>query len=179
MSKPTVLILPGFGNSGPQHWQSQWQAAEPAFHRLAQRDWEHPVCLEWQAVLEQAVTDAGSEVVLVAHSLGCLLVAHWAVHSKQQIRGALLVAVPDPAGPEFPAQASGFAPVPMQPLPFPSIVVASSDDPYGSIDHVRACANAWGSRRVEIGAAGHINAASGLGDWQQGFDLLRNLTHGN
>ena len=175
MNTPPVLILPGYGDSGPQHWQSLWQSAEPSFRRVQQRDWEHPVCAEWCAALEQAVAHSGPETLLVAHSLGCLLVAHWAAASTQRIRGALLVAVPDPAGPAFPQEASGFAPLPRQRLRFPSIVVASSDDPYGSPGHSAACAVAWGSRLVEIGAAGHINAGSGLADWPAGRELLRDL----
>ena len=115
-------------------------------------------------------------MVLVAHSLGCLLVAHWAAASANgHIHGALLVAVPDPEGPSFPKEASGFSPLPVRPLGFPSVVVASADDPYGSAEHAARCAAAWGSRLVEVGAAGHINSASGLGAWSDGFALLRQL----
>ncbi|WP_443192455.1 RBBP9/YdeN family alpha/beta hydrolase [Pseudomonas indica] len=171
-----VLILPGYGNSGPGHWQSLWQAAGPAFQRVEQRDWEHPVCAEWVAALEKAVAEAGDDCVLVAHSLACLLVAHWAAQTRQSVRAALLVALPDPSGPAFPSDASGFAPVPLMPLPFPSLVVASRDDPYGSLDFSRSCAGAWGSRWVDIGPAGHINGDSGLGDWPEGKRLLESLT---
>jgi predicted alpha/beta hydrolase family esterase len=171
----SVLILPGIGDSGPQHWQSHWQAANPSFQRVVQRDWDHPVCFEWVARLEQAVRRAGPETVLAAHSLGCLLVAQWAKSTALRIRGALLVAVPDPAGPSFPQEAVGFGPVSLQPFPFQSIVVASSDDPYGSTEHAGRCASAWGSRFITIESAGHINAASGLGEWSAGFALLQTL----
>lgn len=168
-----ILLLPGIGDSGPAHWQSLWQAAHPAMRRVVQRDWDHPQCDDWCRTLDAAVDDtlrrAGMPPLLVAHSLGCLLVAHWAARSRQPVRAAMLVAVPDPAGPAFPSQATGFAPLPMQRLSFPSLIVASSDDPYGSLDHARRCAQAWGSRLVEAGAAGHINASSGLGDWPQGL----------
>ena len=170
-----ILLLPGCGNSGPAHWQSRWEAENPSFRRVAQDDWMHPVRVVWQARLEDAVAQTGAGAVLVAHSLGCLLAAHWATNTRLRIKAALLVAVPDPAGPEFPSTATGFAHPPMQPLPFRSVVAASQDDPYGSVDHARACADAWGSEWVDIGPAGHINARSGLGRWQKGFALLRRL----
>ncbi|HRE18436.1 MAG TPA: alpha/beta hydrolase [Rhodocyclaceae bacterium] len=172
MPRP-VLVFPGYGNSGPSHWQSLWEAAYPNFHRVAQRDWEHPVCAEWVSTLETAVRDAGPEAIIVAHSLACLAVAHWATGHHTPIRAALLVAPPDPKGREFPAQAIGFGPVPTPRFAFPSTVVASSDDPYGSTAHAAALASAWGSRFVDIGPHGHINADSKLGDWPQGFALLQ------
>lgn len=172
-----VLVLPGIGDSGPQHWQSRWEARNPAFRRVLQRDWDHPVCAEWSATLEQAAAASGADIVLVAHSLGSLLAAHWAIGTKQRIKAALLVAVPDPAGPAFPAEAEGFT-VTRQRLPFPSIVVASRNDPYADLAWSRACAAAWGSELVDIGDAGHINAASGLGEWPQGQALLQRLIAG-
>lgn len=171
----SVLTFPGIGNSGPQHWQSLWEQANPSFVRIAQRDWDNPVCEEWASVLEGTVQGLVSSVVVVAHSLACLVVAHWAAKAHSPIKAALLVAVPNPDGPDFPAEAVGFSPLPMQPFPFPSIVVASTNDPYGSLAHAQACASAWGSRLVNIGAAGHINADSNLGQWSQGFELLKQL----
>lgn len=170
-----ILVLPGIGNSGPGHWQTLWEQASGAMQRVQARDWSRPACAEWVAALETAVERSGPRTVLVAHSLACLQVAHWALHTTRAIHAALLVAVPDPTGPSFPAQASGFAPMALRRLAFASIVVASSDDPYGSVEHARRCADAWGSRLVEIGAAGHINAGSGLGDWPQGRALLDEL----
>jgi predicted alpha/beta hydrolase family esterase len=171
-----VLLIPGIGNSGPDHWQSRWQAAAPNYRRVMQNDWDHPRCQEWVAALEQAVAQTGADSVLVAHSLGCLLVAHWMQGTRLRVAGALLVAVPDPDGSQFPKEAIGFAPVPRAPLSCPSIVVASQDDPYASAGFARACAASWGSRLVDIGKAGHINTASGLGDWAAGHDLLEQLT---
>jgi predicted alpha/beta hydrolase family esterase len=178
-----VLIFPGFGNSGPEHWQSLWESTNPDFVRVPQRDFDHPVCEEWASVLEDSVRRLGPSVVVVAHSLGCLAVAHWALNHKaasgktahSPIKGALLVALPDPNGPNFPAQALGFSPLPQGPFSFPSTVVASSNDPYGSQAFVQTHASAWGSRVVNLGAAGHINAASGLGTWMEGFSLLQQL----
>jgi uncharacterized protein len=170
-----VLILPGIGNSGPEHWQTRWESANTAFRRVAQRDWENPVRAEWEAELERAAALSGPDTVLVAHSLACLLVAHWSARTRQRIKAALLVAVPDPDGPAFPVEAIGFSNVPLHPLPFRSIVVASTNDPYGSVTHSQECAAAWGSQLVTIGAAGHINASSGLDSWQEGHRLLRKL----
>ena len=170
-----MLIVPGIGDSGAAHWQSLWQAANLGFRRVAQRDWEHPVCDEWVTTLEKTLKGIPGPVVLVAHSLGCLLVAHWAASTTFTVQGALLVAVPDPLGAHFPVEARGFAPLPRTPLPFPSLLVASSDDSFGSMPHAQACAAAWGSRLVNIGAAGHINAASGLGHWPAGQALLQTL----
>jgi hypothetical protein len=175
MSSVPVLILPGRGNSDPQHWQSRWEAAQPNFRRVIQDDWERPVCAAWRQRLEAAVAASDAGTVLVAHSLGCLAAAHWAAGSRGRVKAALLVGVPDPLRPTFPPELVGFAPVPMRPLPFASIVVASTDDPYGSWEHSRACASAWGSQLVTIGAAGHINTASGFGEWKEGLGLLESL----
>jgi len=171
----TVLILPGIGNSGPQHWQSLWEYAHPEFARVQQRDWDNPVCAEWAAAIEEAVKRAGPDVALVAHSLACLALAHWAATAHSPVRGALLVAVPDPRGPNFPKEAIGFSETPALPFSFRSIVVVSADDPYGSKEHAEGLAKAWGSRVVHIGNRGHINASSGLGGWAQGYELLEQV----
>lgn len=171
----TVLILPGIGNSGPEHWQTYWEKSNPAFQRIEQRDWDHPVCREWQAALEHSVARLGANVVLVAHSLGSALVAHWAAATKLKIKGALLVAPPDPEGPDFPKEITGFAPLPLKTFAFPSILVASTNDPYATFEFAKSCASAWGSRFIDAGPIGHINANSGLGEWHEGFALFRQL----
>lgn len=176
MVNATALILPGYLNSGPIHWQSLWERSNPSFVRMAQRDWDNPVCEEWVEGLENAVARFGPGIVLVAHSLACLLVAHWAARTTLKAKGALLVAPPNPDGPNFPKKAVGFSPLPNKPLTFPSVVVASSNDPYASLEFARRCASAWGSRFVNAGALGHINADSGLGEWPEGFSLLQQLT---
>lgn len=170
-----ILIIPGLGNSGPRHWQTLWEAANPNMRRVVQRDWDTPLCAEWIESLEEAVEASGPATVLVAHSLGTLLVAHWAAKTRLRIAAALLVAVPDPARPDFPAGVSGFAPVPLRNLPFRSTVVASTNDPYGGVGHAASCAVAWGSHFVDIGPKGHINADSGLGEWNEGYVLLEEL----
>ncbi|MCP5306257.1 MAG: alpha/beta hydrolase [Chromatiaceae bacterium] len=171
-----ALILPGILNSGPDHWQTHWERQHPSFVRIRHRDWVRPVCDEWVEALESTLSmSAGSDVVLVAHSLGCDLVPHWAERTGKRIKGALLVAPPDPDNPNFPADAVGFAPLPLKQLPFPSIVVASENDPYGTLEFASRMASAWGSHFVNVGPLGHINADSGLGEWRDGLVLYRRL----
>lgn len=175
MSQTNVLILPGYQNSLAGHWQTCWEAILPNAHRVQQRDWDAPDCDEWVAALESAVKAAGENTVLVAHSMGCLLTAHWAAQTHLKIKGALLVAVPDPSGEQFPSTANGFSQTPMSALPFCSIVVASSNDPYSGEAFAKTCAQAWGSEFHSIGERGHINGDSGLGEWAQGLAWLDSL----
>jgi predicted alpha/beta hydrolase family esterase len=176
-SDPFILLQPGIGDSGPAHWQSLWEASLPNCVRVPQRDWDHPNCGEWVQAIAGAVEAAGRGCVLVAHSLGCLAVVHWLAGEAEQsrVRALLLVAPPDPDGIEFPRVATGFAPLPMRSLSLPAVVVASENDPYASIEFAERVAAAWQARLVNIGAAGHINAASGLADWPRGQTLLREL----
>ncbi len=167
-----ALIVPGIGNSGPGHWQTLWEERHAGWQRVQQRDWDRPVCAEWLLGLDAAMARLSAPPVLIAHSMGCLLVAHWAKRSSLPVRAAFLVAVPDPAGPMFPPAAQGFQPVPSEKLRFPSLVVTSSNDPFGSVAYARGCAADWGSDFVEVGAVGHINADSGLGDWPAGLALF-------
>lgn len=168
-----VIVLPGIGDSGQQHWQSLWQRRRPGWQRVNLGDWDSPVCDDWVRALEVAVQACPSPPMLVAHSLACLLVAHWALRSALVPKGAFLVAVPDPQSASFPAKARGFAPVPMTPLAFRSLVVASANDSFGSVTYAKQCARAWGSTFVDIGPAGHINADSGHGEWSAGYALLQ------
>ncbi|MEQ1793816.1 MAG: alpha/beta hydrolase [Nitrospira sp.] len=170
-----VLVLPGFGNSGPGHWQTLWEARYPHWRRVELGQWDAPDCQDWVRTLDVAVQRCEAPPLLVAHSLACLLVAHWAGQSRAPIKGAFLVAIPEPASPSFPAAAKGFVPVPTTQLTFPALVVASVNDSFGSIGYARACATAWGSRCVDVGEAGHINADSGLGDWSEGYALFETL----
>jgi uncharacterized protein len=167
----SVILIPGIGDSGPAHWQSLWQADDPAMVRIAPQSWDAPDLADWIKALQSAVDAAATTPVLIAHSLGCLLVAHWSQHSQSPVRAALLVAVPDPDGPAFPPQAAGFGHLPMTLLRFPSLMVASTNDPYARLTHAEACAKAWGSQLHVAGALGHINGQSGIGDWPQGKAL--------
>ncbi|HEX2660556.1 MAG TPA: alpha/beta hydrolase [Polyangia bacterium] len=174
---PTFLILPGINDSGPEHWQTRWERMLPVARRVKQAEWDRPACADWVATLGRTVTDTAGDVVLIAHSLGCLLVAH-AVTARAltpAVRGALLVAPPDPDAPSFPDCATGFRPLPLQRLPFPSVLIASQNDAYSSISFSTRIADAWGSRFIDAGRAGHLNAASGLGDWPAGRAYLNEL----
>jgi predicted alpha/beta hydrolase family esterase len=170
-----VLILPGLDDSGPRHWQTRWEKANPAYRRVVQMDWELPLCGEWVITLDAAVAAAGPDTVLVAHSIACLTVVKWAATTPRLLRGALLVAPPDPGGPEFPMEAAGFRHLPRSKLPFASILVASSDDLFATMAFSKRCAKHWGSEFVDIGKAGHVNAESRLGDWPEGLALLQSL----
>jgi predicted alpha/beta hydrolase family esterase len=173
-----VLIVPGWGDSGPEHWQSLWESANPDFRRVAQRDWLYPIRSEWVDTLGAAIREAAAPVVLVAHSLGCIAVAHCVrdiTLAEGSICGALLVAPPDVERPDYPPVSEGFAPIPRERLPFPSIVVASRNDPFSELARTEALAAAWGSRFVDIGERGHVNGDAGLGPWPVGERLLGEL----
>ncbi len=170
-----LLILPGIGNSDSVHWQSLWQNSNADFSRIEQDDWDYPECSKWVKRLEESLSDYGENTILVAHSLSCLLISHWAANTQLKIRGALLVAPPDPAAPIFPSEALSFANTPLKQLNFQSVLVASADDPYASISYSKNCAVSWGSEFFNIGNAGHINSSSGYGAWPQGELFLRSL----
>jgi predicted alpha/beta hydrolase family esterase len=175
LTPSTVLIVPGWRDSGPGHWQSLWAERLPNVRRVVQDDWITPRRAAWVDSLERAVLSAPGPVVLVAHSLGCIAVTHMGPDAAARVCGALLVA---PADPERRAVLSDFAPVPHSPLPYRNIVVASSNDPYCPIRLAGAYARAWGSEFVRLQNAGHINVESGHGDWALGLALLRSLTEG-
>jgi predicted alpha/beta hydrolase family esterase len=172
-----ILLVPGLWNSGPEHWQSHWERERTDCRRVLQRDWQTPRCSDWVAALEAAVAGSSLPMVLAAHSLGCALIAHWAGRSRNlaKVCGALLVAPGDVEAASYPVGTKGFTPMPLQKLPFASIVVMSSDDQYISPDRARRFARAWGSRLVEVGPKGHVNSASGLGAWPEGFALVEEL----
>ncbi len=175
-STPSVLLLPGWLNSGPAHWQSRWEALQ-GHRRVEQADWEWPRRGDWMARLDEALLESPQLVLLAAHSLGCQLVASWAAHSRHtdRVAGALLVAPPDTERDDTPPNLFNWRPIVRQRLPFASLAVVSSDDPFCSLDRARAMAADWGSELVDIGARGHINGDSGLGDWPEGLALLQRV----
>lgn len=177
MQPSRILLLPGWQNSGPDHWQSHWEGRY-GYQRVEQHDWLRPLRGDWTARLEDAVLDAGGPVVLVAHSLGCVLAAWWAAHSRStcHVRAALLVAPADVEQPGLRARLPGWAPLARRPLPFGAAVLASRNDPYCSAARAQALAHSWGARFVDCGARGHLNGDSALGDWPEGHALLANLT---
>ena len=177
MNPCAVLILPGWQNSGPLHWQSRWEAAH-GFQRVEQHDWQRPLRGDWTARLEEVLLGLEEPAVLVAHSLGCLLVAAWAAHSRNThlVKGALLVAPGDVEREALRPVLASWSPVPLQRLPFASALVGSRNDPYCAFDKAQSLADSWGSRFIDLGERGHINAESGLGDWPDGHALLQSLS---
>jgi uncharacterized protein len=174
----SVLLVPGLYNSGPDHWQSIWQANHPEYHRVQQENWETPRCSDWVRTLHRAICSIGNPVVLAAHSLGCPTIAHYAAghaDAEGRVIGAFLVAPTDVEASTFPSGSSGFVPTPLQKLPFRSLVIASSNDPYVSLERAGYFARAWGSRLIPIGNAGHINSVSGHGPWPEGEAWLEKL----
>jgi uncharacterized protein len=168
-----VLLLPGWQNSGPDHWQSLWEARH-GYRRVDQHDWMTPKRGDWMARLEEVVLGCDEPAVLVAHSLGCQLTVAWAAHSKNthRVKGALLVAPPDTERDDLRSVLPSWAPISLKPLPVPSVRVASRDDPYCRFERSQCFAAAWGSRLMDLGNAGHINAETGLGDWSEGHGFL-------
>ena len=171
-SQPTVIIVPGWRNSGPGHWQSLWAARLPKVLRVEQDDWISPIKRAWVQQLSSTIEQVEGEVVIAAHSLGCIATTHLPDAVKARVRAALLVA---PADPERRGVLADFAPVPYQRLPFPSIVVGSNTDPYCPVRLAGAYARAWGSEFVRLNDAGHINVESGHGEWPLGLALLQAL----
>lgn len=171
-----VLLLPGWQDSGPGHWQSLWEA-HFGDRRVVQDDWLWPRRGDWMARLDEVLLDSEGPVLLAAHSLGCQLVANWALHSRltARVAGALLVAPPDTERADLPPQLHGWRPMPRARLPFAATAAISSDDPYGDADRMHALAAAWGARVVDAGPRGHLNADSGLGAWPEGRALLAAL----
>ena len=167
MTSTSIIIVPGWRDSGPGHWQTLWAERLPQARRVVQDDWHTPTRSAWVARLEETVLEQPGPVVIVAHSLGCITTAHMKPEAAARVRGALLVA---PAAPERRAVLSDFAPVPYAALPYRSILVASSNDPYCPIRLAGAYARAWGSEFVRLLNAGHINVDSGHGEWPLGRD---------
>ncbi|WP_394788885.1 RBBP9/YdeN family alpha/beta hydrolase [Rhodoferax sp.] len=175
MTSPRILLLPGFQNSGVGHWQTLWETQFGDL-RVEQHDWMQPLRGDWITRLEDVVQQQPGPVLLAAHSLGCHLVAAWAAvsGSTAKVQGALLVAPPDVTQPNFPPQLHRWVVPVLNALPFPATLVASTDDPYCSFEAAEKLAGHWGTTVNNIGARGHINANSGLGDWPQGRALLLN-----
>ena len=177
MKSSNILILPGWQNSGPEHWQSLWER-DLGYQRVEQHDWMRPLRGDWISRLEDVLLSCDESAVLVAHSLGCILTAWWAAHSPAaaKVRGALLVAPGDVERPDLAEHIPGWSPIMLQKLPFPAILVGSQNDPYCSAERAKLLADSWGARWVDQGNCGHINAESGLGDWPLGQSLLAELT---
>jgi len=173
-----ILTLPGYGGSGAKHWQTLWEAEFDNIQRVEQTDWNAPDLTLWVESLNSYVENSNEKVILVGHSLACALVSHWAAYFKtDKVIGALLVAPADIDSEDHtPNEVRNFAPMPIKLLPFPSIVVASENDTYVSIERAEYFARSWGSDFINYGSNGHINDKSGLSSWQYGKDLIEQFS---
>lgn len=171
-----MIVVPGLGGSGRDHWQSHWLRDMPGAVRVEQREWDQPDRDEWVAELHATIQRATGPVVLVAHSLGCHTVAHWAQGHTADVRAALLVAPPDiDHSVAQGAPIAGFGPPAANPLPFPAVLAAGSTDRWAALDQSRGLADRWGARFVDLGDVGHVNPDAGFGPWPEGEKLLRDL----
>jgi len=181
---PLILLVPGLDNSGPGHWQTLWERDDVNCRRVELGQWDKPHRNTWVNQLNLAIHRAnnlgtGRPIVLAAHSLGCHLVSWWAKLEQPEygspVIGALLVAPPEVDFFPLDERVSVFAPVPQDRLPFPSVLVASRNDPWMSFLNAQALARSWGSELGDAGECGHINADADLGHWPEGRRLLSRL----
>jgi predicted alpha/beta hydrolase family esterase len=182
LPSPTVLIVPGLRDHVEDHWQTLLARKLPRVRTVPPLGHDKLSCAARVAALDAALSQIAGPVVIVAHSAGVMMTAHWAQSHRREIQGALLAAPADletPLPPGYPTpdqlQQHGWLPIPRTRLPFPSIVAASTNDPLARFERVAALADAWGSRLVDIGAAGHLNPAAGYGDWPLAIELLAGL----
>lgn len=165
-----ILIIPGYLDSGPEHWQSRWEKKLSTARRVVQRDWAHPERVEWVETIRREILASTRPAVLVAHSLGAIAALHAAQQLREKIAGAFLVAPPsEEVIRELPAVDPAFLPIPRTRLPFPAIVVGGNNDPYADLLFARRLAADIGADFIDAGAAGHINVDSGHGPWPEGL----------
>lgn len=178
----TVLIVPGLREHVPDHWQTLLAQRLERVRTVPPLAHDTLSCAARVAAIESEVQRIDGPVVIVAHSAGAIMVAHWALRSTRPIHGALLAAPADletPLPPGYPERetlrAHGWLPIPRGRLPFRSIVAASTNDPLARFERVAGLATDWGSRLEDVGAVGHLNPASGFGEWPQAMALLEEL----
>lgn len=172
-----IINIPGLRNSNKDHWQSRWEEMHPEkFIRVQQENWNEPDCSAWIAQIEEQLKHLNhDQLILIGHSIGCMAIVKWHEKYGHKVKGALLVAPSDAERENYPSYITGFAPIPAAKLPFPSIVVASTNDHVTSLDRSAAFAKNWGSRLVVLENAGHIEPQSGFGDWPLGLELIKEL----
>jgi uncharacterized protein len=178
MTDAPLLFLPGRNGSGPQHWQTLWQARFPGSLRLQPSDWASPELGDWMSALDRALGDCPTPPILVAHSMGCLLSVCWVAERQPNppIRGAFLVAPPNFRRQGF--LSPSFTKVPDVPIACPALVVASSNDPYCAIEVAGQMAGRWQAGFVCVGDRGHISTEPANGVWLEGLHLLEAFASG-
>ena len=172
-----IFTIPGLRTSSPDHWQSHLERQYPEkFTRIHQDNWAQPDCETWIKRIDRVLADYQTQqTVLIGHSVGCAAIVKWFEKYKKPLKGALLVAPSDVENPHYPTYITGFSPLYLQALPFPSIVVASTNDHVVQPDRARFFAQCWGSDFVILPQAGHIEDKSGFGEWPQGLQLAEKL----
>lgn len=171
------INIPGLHNSGEDHWQTIMERNFPGqFLRINQENWDEPDCQTWINKIEKDLSNCNyDEIILIGHSIGCMAIVKWFEKYQHHIKGALLVAPSDSENVNYPSYITGFVPIPNQKLPFPSIVVASSNDHVTDLNRSREFARNWGSKLVILNDAGHIEPKSGFGEWKKGLELIKEL----
>lgn len=168
------LIVPGLGNSSEENWQSYFERSSSNFQRVMQENWDEPDCQSWIKNIDIAVAQYDPfTVVLIAHSIGCMAVAHWAKTFNTCIKGAMLVAPSDAASPLYTFPCTGFDTIPTDKINFKTILVTSANDPWISVERATYFAQHWGSTLINIGDAGHISTGDGYGNWEEGLEILK------
>lgn len=182
MRAPTVLIVPGLRDHVAEHWQSLLAEQTPGSRTVPALGRDDLALAPRVEALEREATAIEGPLIIVAHSGGVLIVAHWAMRTQRQVLGALLATPPNldrPMPEGYPTMTAldegGWLPVPRTLLPFPSVVAASRDDPLATFEEVTAMAKDWGARLHDIGNAGHLNPASGHGPWPLAKTLIEEL----
>lgn len=168
------FIIPGYGNSGPNHWQTYFESQLPNCKRIEQKSWDKPLCEDWVNTIHEAIMASTPEnIVLVSHSMGGIAIALWAQKFNIKIKGAFIVAPPDLENPYMDLGLESFTPIPQIKLPFKSIIVASDSDHWITLDRSKEFAQNWGSKLIVLENAGHINSSAGFGKWDTGLELLK------
>ena len=171
----TTVFVAGYGNSTEGHWQNSWSKLVKNSHWVEQGDWGNPNCVDWVDALNAVIESIDGPILLVSHSLGGSTIVEWSKKfsaNSEKIVGAFMVAVPDVQSADLPKAIIGYQAPPLDKLPFPSILLASTNDPYSTLEQTKYFANLWGSSITVVGDLKHINAGSGLGEWSDGLNML-------
>lgn len=177
MKPTTILILPGWQDSEPEHWQGIWLKKYPNAVKVEQHEWMYTEKQAWVKTLNDYIEKyKDNDIVFVGHSLACATFAYWSKEYSGTIKGALLVSPSDMEAPDLPKEITGFSPMPLEPLRCKTIAVVSDNDPYVSMERAKYFAQCWKAQLVNIGPHGHINVEAGFGDWPEGEKLLHELT---
>ncbi|MCB6185040.1 alpha/beta hydrolase [Leeia sp. TBRC 13508] len=172
------IVVPGWKNSGPLHWQSSWANSLPNVSRVYQENWQEPQLEKWLEGLNNAIEASTTPAILIAHSLGCITATHWVKRNLKsgRVKGLFLVAPADIERANAPKEISQFAPILKERIPVPTHVIASTNDPFCQLDRAKTFAKHWEASLTILPDAFHINAESGHQTWNEGKVLLYRFT---